>query len=280
MTQRDLLLYGSTLTFQILLAVFVYLRNLQRRLPFFTAYATLALACMIVIGLIYRFFGFRSLTSYYTYWIIVGVDMVARCLVVAELCWYRLREYRGIWAFAWRLLIPLTLLFLGHAALDAWGQPNRFIIYSLTIERDINIASVAILTCLLLIRNYYGLPLEPLYRLIAVGLFFYCIIDIVNTTVLMDQFTGSLFSWFSIDHMSLWPALRPQIERMQSLWTTIRFSSYMISMSIWCFALRKPLPAMAKDPELLPVEVYQEFSPALNMRLRAFNDRLLEMLKS
>jgi hypothetical protein len=37
---------------------------------------------------------------------------------------------------------------------------------------------------------------------------------------------------------------------------------------------------MAKDPELLPVKVYQEFSPALNMRLRAFNDRLLEMLKS
>lgn len=60
----------------------------------------------------------------------------------------------------------------------------------------------------------------------------------------------------------------------------IRALSLMISTFIWCYALRKPLAAPARTPVMLPADVYREFSPALNMRLRAFNDRLLEMLKS
>jgi hypothetical protein len=64
------------------------------------------------------------------------------------------------------------------------------------------------------------------------------------------------------------------------LWSTIRTSGDIISISMWCYALRKPLPAPAKDPVLLPAEVYREFSPEVNLRLRAFNDRLLELLKS
>ena len=97
------------------------------------------------------------------------------CAVIAEFCRYRLREYLGIWALVWRLLIVLTMVFLGHAALDTWGQPNRFFIYSLTFERDVNIASVIILLLLLLIRNYYGLSLEPLQRQIAVGLLLFLV---------------------------------------------------------------------------------------------------------
>jgi hypothetical protein len=31
---------------------------------------------------------------------------------------------------------------------------------------------------------------------------------------------------------------------------------------------------------LLPAEVYRELSPAVNLRLRAFNDRLMGLLKS
>ncbi len=79
--------------------------------------------------------------------------------------------------------------------------------------------------------------------------------------------------------MSLWPALKPQVERVNDLYGTIRVFSLMISVSIWCFALRKPLPAPAEAPELLPAEIYREFSPAVNLRLRAFNDRLVEMMK-
>jgi hypothetical protein len=53
----------------------------------------------------------------------------------------------------------------------------------------------------------------------------------------------------------------------------------MFTMGIWCFALRKPLPAQTESPVLLPVEVYREMSPAINMRLATFNDRLVGLLK-
>jgi hypothetical protein len=70
-----------------------------------------------------------------------------------------------------------------------------------------------------------------------------------------------------------------QVERANESWNTIRFSAFIISLSIWCYALRKPLPAPAQEPDLLPAEVYSTLSPAVNLRLRAFNDRLQEMLK-
>ena len=38
---------------------------------------------------------------------------------------------------------------------------------------------------------------------------------------------------------------------------------------------RQPAP----EPDLLPAEVYGTLSPAVNLRLRAFNERLQEMLK-
>jgi hypothetical protein len=279
MNQRDLILAWCTVTFEVLLCLLVYTRHLQRRLPFFTLYVTVFSVCSITVGLIYHFSGFRSVTSYYTYWMSEGVDTIARGFVVAELCWYRLREYRGIWTFARSSLILLAVLFLGHAALDAWGQPNRLVICSLTFERDINVASVIILISLLLIRTYYGLALEPLHREIAVGVCFVCIVEIVNNTVARNLLTGYLFPWFSTDHMYLWASLKSQVDRMFDLWGTVRVSAFMISMSIWCFALRKPLPAPAEGPVLLPAEVYREMSPAVNLRLRAFNDRLQEMLK-
>jgi hypothetical protein len=279
MTRLDLILSSLTLGFEIILFSLVYVRGLQRRLPFFAAYA--ALLAMGTMGMLtmYLCFGFRSVTYYYADWITAGLDVLARSLAVAELCRYGLRAYRGIWALTWRALIVLAVFLVVHATVDAWGQPNRIAIYGLTIERDADISAVAILAALLLIRNYYGFSPDRLSKSIAAGILFLCATDIVNNTMVRDLFAGPLFSWFSSGQAVLWPALRSQIERVNELWNFIRFSSFMVSMGIWCFALRKPLPAPAKDPGLLPASVYEEFSPALNLHLRAFNDRLQELLK-
>jgi hypothetical protein len=280
MNQREFfLLFCLPLPFEILLVMFVFARDLHRRLPFFSAYATVAFASTVAVVPIIHYFGFRSVPSYYAAWIANGVVMIARCFAVAELCRYGLRVYQGIWAVFWRFLTLLGLIFFAHAALDAWGQPNRLVIYGLTFERDINVASVVILISLLLVRKYYGLALEPLHRQIAAGVLLYCVVDTVNDTMLRDLFTGYLFSWFSTDHITLWPVLRPQIDHVYRIWSAVRVSSFIISISIWCFALRKPLPAPVQDPVLLPAEVYGELSPAINLRLRAFNDRLVEMLE-
>jgi hypothetical protein len=279
MTHREILLYLLTVGFEILLCALVYLRNLQQRLPFFTTHSTLLLMSTMGIALVYHRFGFRSTPSYNAYWITAGLIILARGFAIAELCRHELRAYRGVWALAWRILALLAVIFLGHAAADAWGQLDRFAIYGLTIERDVEMSSIVILLTMLLISRYYRLTLEPLHKWIAVGMSLVCVADIVNNTILRDAFTGPLSSWFHLAHSFSWAGMRSQVESANDLWNMIRTSGLIVSMSIWCYALRKPLPAPAKDPVLLPAEVYRELSPAVNLRLRAFNDRLLELLK-
>jgi hypothetical protein len=172
-----------------------------------------------------------------------------------------------------------VVFFVGHASIDGWGQAGGIPIYGVTIERDIAISSIVILLALLLIRNYYGLSLEPLHKWIAAGMFLVAVVGVMNDTILRNILTGRLIFWLFGRYASSWPGLRSQVESANDLWSTIRTSGDIISISMWCYALRKPLPAPAKDPVLLPAEVYREFSPEVNLRLRAFNDRLLELLK-
>jgi hypothetical protein len=195
------------------------------------------------------------------------------------MCRYQLRGYRGIWALTWRALLVLAVFLLANATVDAWGQPNRIAIYVLVIERDVDISAVIILTALLLIRNHYGFSLDTLSKSIAVGVLFLCAVDTLNNTLLRDAFAEYLSFWFFTKYTPFWSEMKSEIVRVNEMWNFIRFSSFMVSMGIWCFALRKPLPAPAKEPVLLPAEVYRELSPALNLRLRAFNDRLHELLK-
>jgi hypothetical protein len=270
MNHIERILYGSTLLFEVMLCALVYARELRLRLPFFSAYATVFLTSSLATGLLYRQFGYRSAVSYYAIWVIIGVNVLVRSLAIAEICWYKLRSYRGVWALAWRVLSLLTIFSLGHAASDAWGQPNWIAIYVLTIERDIGLTSVVILLAVLLIRNYYGLGLEPLQKSIALGILLLCTIDSINNTVLRDLLTG---------FMPAWSQMGSQIESANQLWNVIRASAFIVSMSIWGFALRRPLPDPKPLPELLPAEIYGELSPAVNLRLRAINDRLLGLLK-
>src|ERR1700682_1711604 len=279
MTHRELFLYWSTVGFEILLCVLVYVRNLQRRLPFFVLHAILLLMGTLGIQVVYHHFVFRSSASYDAAWMTAGTIVIARSFAIGELCRYELRAYQGIWALTWRILALLVVFFLGHATINAWGRAGGIPIYGLTIQRHIAISSIAILLVLLLIRNYYGLTLESLHRWIAIGMCLVSITDVMNNTILFNTLTGHLFFWFFGRYASSWSGLKSQVDSANDLWNMIRTSSLIVSMSIWCFALRKPLPAPAEDPVLLPAEVYHALSPAVNLRLRAFNDRLLELLK-
>jgi hypothetical protein len=280
MTHRELILYWPTVGFQILLCALVYFRNLQWRLPFFAAYSTVLLLSTIGDTIFYHHYGFRSVASYNAYWITSSLIILARSFAIGELCRFELRAYEGIWALTWRILALLALFFLGHAAVNAWGQVGGIPIYGLTIDRDVAISSIVILMALLMIRSYYGLTLEPLQLWIATGMLLVVITGAWNNTILRNTFSGQLFFWFFGRYASHWAGLKSQVESATELWNTVHTSADIVAISIWCYALRKPLPAPARAPVLLPAEVYTEFSPALNLRLRSFNDRLLEMLKS
>jgi hypothetical protein len=275
MNHLENFLSWSTLTFEIVLCTFVFTRRVQRILPFFAAYVSVLLTCTVGVWLTYEYFGFSSLIAYYAYWGSILLNAAARSLAIAELCRFGLRAYRGIWALAWRLLTVLSVLLLAHSAKDAWGQPDKVAIYGTTLDRDLALASIAILAALLLIRNYYGLALEPLQKAIAAGICFFCTVDVVGNTILRSLYTGFLYSWFASNQKSIWP----QLMRVNDMWSTIHLFAFMFSMGIWCFALRKPVLAPAEAPVLLPARVYRELSPAINLRLATFNDRLVELLK-
>jgi hypothetical protein len=170
-------------------------------------------------------------------------------------------------------------LLIANAAVDAWGQIDRIAIYGLTIERDFAISSVVLLLVIVLIRYYYHLRTEALHHWITVGMFMICAVDVVNNTVLRYVLTGSLSYWLFARYASLWGDLQPRVEHANVLWGLVRVSAFFASISVWALALRKPLPVPADIPQLLPAEVYGELSPAINLRLRAFNDRLVEMLQ-
>jgi hypothetical protein len=279
MNHLEIALSWSTTVFEIVLCGFVITRKIQRTLPFFATYAFVLLICTVGVWLTYQYSGFTSFASYYAYWGSILLNAAARSLAILELCRYGLRAYRGIWALVWRVLASLSILLLVRVAMDARGQPNGVAIYGATLDRDLALASIVILAVLLLIRNYYGLALEPLQRAIAAGICFICAVDVIGNTIFRQLYTGSLFSWFLTSQKSLWPVLRPQIMRVDDIWSTVHLFAFMFTMGIWCFALRKPLPAPSESPVLLPVEVYREMSPAINMRLSTFNDRLVGLLK-
>jgi hypothetical protein len=279
MNHLETLLVCSTVVFEGVLCGFVFARKTQRILPFFASYTFMLLVNAIGVWLAYRVFGFSSLAAYYCYWTSLLLNAAMRSLAVAELCRYKLRAYRGIWGLVWRMLTGLSVLFLLHAAFDAWGQPNHLAMYSLTLDRDLDIASMAILAALLVIHNYYGLSLEPLQRTIASGICLVCAVDVIGDTIVGNLFTGYLFPFFAANQNSIGSAVIHFYNRINDLWSTIHLIFFMVALGVWCYALRRPIPARAEAPELLPVEVYRELSPAINMRLTTFNDRLVELLK-
>jgi hypothetical protein len=279
MNHLESFLSWSILLFEIVLCGFVFARKVQRILPVFAIYTCGILAGTIGVWLTYKYSGFYSLTSYYAFWSATLLNAVLRSLAIAELCRFGLRVYRGIWALVWRVLAALSILLIARTGSDAWGQPNRVALYGTTVDRDLAIASIVILAVLLIFRNYYGITLEPLQRMISVGICFICVVDVIGNTILRNIFTGYLLSFFLSNQQAIWSALTPQFERVRDTWNVFHLISFMFSMGIWCFALRKPLAVPGEPPVLLPSSVYRELSPAINLRLASFNNRMVELLK-
>jgi hypothetical protein len=267
------------LVFQIALCGLIYTRKVHRVLPFFAAYGTIMLVTTILVLTVYEVAGSRSRVAYFTYWILILLIAAMRSFAIAELCRYKLHSYRGIWGLIWRVLVGLSFVFIIHAAIDTWGQPNALAIYSLTLDIDLDMASVVILGALLLFHNYYRLSLEPLQRTIAVGICFICAVDIIGDSIVRNYYAGPLFSFFTGSHPPHWYPQLANLDRINHIWDVVHLSCFMAAIGIWCYGLRKPVLAPGASPELLPVEIYRELSPAINLRLSTFNDKLVQLLK-
>lgn len=253
----DYILWWVGTLLEIVVCVLILRRGLYRRLPFFSTFLALDLASAMLVWWTYSHWGYGSWAAWYVAWIPQGVLLLVRGLAVAELCWSSLRTYRGIWALTWRLLCGIALLLVLNAGLDASGNAHWMLQFVLTAERGLELSAAVILLLLLLTASYYRIRLEPVQGLIALGLCFYSLIQVLNNSFMREWLTQYLY-W----------------------WNGVRMVSFQVALVIWWLALRKPLPAVAPAPALLPQKVYDELSPQVNYRLRVLNQRLLELLKS
>jgi hypothetical protein len=279
MNHLEIVLALSSLLFQIFLCWLVFVRRAQRMVPFFSAYVFVLFASSVFVLLTEWRFGFDSRRSYYVFWATSYVCAAAWCLGIAELCRYELRNFRGIWALVRFVLLFLSVLLIVHAVVDARKQPDVVAIFGVTFLRDVSLASIAILAALLTMRNYYGISLAPVQRLVATGMCVTCAADAIGYTVFRNTLVGYLYSWFLAGSKTNWLALESEVRRVNDIWSTVHLLAFMAAMGIWCHALWKPLPERTDQPVLLPAGIYRQLSPAINLRLTDLNERLTELLK-
>jgi hypothetical protein len=244
-------------------------RGLWRRLPLFTAYLTLAVVTTGVRWVVYGVFGFGSWTAYDAAWISNGVMLAALGLAIGELCFRLLGAYRGVWALAWRILLGVSFLFLVHAGVESAFRRAWLGTFVMCLDRDLQLTATAVLVVLLLIGRYYTLEIDQVERAITAGL---CILSATAATsnaLMMEglathpRSSVGYLAW--IDHAQFW-------------WNLFQDLVAVGVLAMWFVTLRQPFPAVRRAPTLVPVSAYRELSAALNLKLRALDARLLELL--
>jgi hypothetical protein len=255
-TVADYVLWIAGSLLEVAVCAAALRRRLYLRLPIFTSYLALLLARGCSLWLVYLRAGYTSHVAFYYFWLTQAILLITRGAAVAEIAWLALREYRGIWALARRLLYGTALLLLFNAVRDAYGNTYRIAPLILTAERDLELTVAAALLTLFLLSAYYRIRLEQTPKMVGLGLYFYSTVQVLNNSLMKNSFPQ--FHW----------------------WSGIRVLSFQITLVIWWLALRKPQPASAPTPALLPQQIYDELTPLVNDRLRALDRLLLQMLKS
>lgn len=256
------ILWGAGTALEVLVCALALRNGLFRRLPFFTFYVVLVAIYEVAWLAAIHALGYESEGAFYFFWLAQAILLSARAVAIGELCQHILRPYRGVWALAKRILQGIALILLGYAMIAAVGNSSWIMAFILTAGRGLELAAAVILLTLLFISAYYRIRLEPVVRLVALGLCFYSVVQVLNNIFLGEWLT----QYF-------------RLMRFFPLWDGIRTVSFNVAVVIWCLAVWRPLSETAPEAILLPQQVYDELTPRLNYRLRMLSQRLLEMLK-
>jgi hypothetical protein len=230
-----------------LLGLFLF-RKHYRTFPFFFTYVLLTAVQSPVLFASYQTWGFRSPTSGNIAWGTQGLVIAARGLAVAEICRRIVGMYRGIWALASRLLLAtagLVLVYSWAVARPHWQAAV------LNCDRGLELAIAAVLMMVFLFAKHYEIEVEQTVRYLALGLFLYSCLSVVNNTVLEK------LRW---DYAPAW-----------NLFRTVAFVA---SLLLWVWALREQQAETVSEPAMLPDGTYRALTPELNLRLRALNEHL------
>ena len=252
-SQVQQILWTVNLAVGAMLLALLAIRKNYRAFPAFSLYVLLNLALGILAFAVYRRWGFFSQSSWTIAWGMQALALCARAVAVAEVCKHLLSRYRGVWAFAWRVMAACAALVLVYSGLAA----RRGLGYVLpTAARGLELAIAAMIVALFLFVRHYGVEVNPADRSIALGFCLYSCFTVLNYTLL---------NHFPNDYVTLWNSLG--------------MLAYLGGLLLWSWALHKPYGGAGVVDSLLPASVYQSLAPQINLRLRLLNDQLNQLWK-
>jgi len=166
LTPYDYGLWTVSTVLQFALCGLILRTGLSRHLPIFAVYAWLNLLNLALVWWAYLRHGYSSLTFFYITWAAFGVALLARGMVVGELCRRVLSPYSGVWALAWRILTGVALLLVVYAGLAAYSSRDPMQEFLFTAERGLELAAAVLLVLLMGISAYYRILVNQLNRLL------------------------------------------------------------------------------------------------------------------
>lgn len=251
----EYVLWIAGMALRVLLCTLLLRHRIYRHLPVFSTFIFLTVPRSLLLWWIYHDPRMEDGIVFNTYGVTQLVLVTARGLVAAEICWLVLREHRGVWALAWRLLAGVGTCLAAFAVLAALHERNWSFAVVSRAERGLELTVIGVLVTLFAVSRYYGVRIGPTVKYVAIGLGLHAAAQAINNTV--------AYAWF---------------ESFEAWWRIIRTLSFDVVLLVWCWALRKPV-LLDDRPNALRPEAYEELAPEVNFRLRQLNGRLLEILK-
>lgn len=253
----DAVRWGSGAFIEAVILVLAIRRHLFGRLPFFTVYLFLLIANEAIALTVYEIAGIHSRMSFVVVWLMQGLLIFVRALVVYEICRCLLSPYKGVWRLCRPALILVAIVLVTSAVIEGYRNEHSLAEAIFTAGRSLEFTVVCILTFGLFFCWHYRLRISRHLAWIALGFGFYSTVQVINNTFLAIS--------HPLAHFFIWDALR--------------IASFNIATTFWFVALIKPLPSTQPAPILLRGGEYERFRPVVTARLRELNTRLLEMWK-
>ncbi|MGB0034713.1 MAG: hypothetical protein WBP79_04475 [Candidatus Acidiferrales bacterium] len=252
----ELLRYGVGIALEAGVCGLALHRGLYGRFRLFTLYLCALVPCEIIRWAPILAHGERSASAFWAYWITECILILLRGAVVFEIFHHVLQSYPGVWRFCRGILVLVGSVVVITAFNTAEARGPYAVRVALTADRGFELAIIGVMLFALIICRYYRIPVERLSGMLAFGIGLYSTLQVANNTFL--------------NHWLL--AYIPY-------WKEVRLDSFLFALLIWVAALRRPLPALQPEPELLDPRVYSELAPEVSVRLRELNAKLEELKK-
>lgn len=240
--------WALTMFLATVLAAMVLWRKNYKTYPFFFAYILALLAQNLVFAVTYRLWGFGSVIGYKIAWGTQIAIVMIRALAVVEICRRILAKYLGIWALGQRIFLAMAALVLVYS----WAVGGHsWQVAALSLDRGLELAMATSILSLFLFIRYYDVGVEPADRFLSIGFFLFSCVLVLNDTI-----------------MERW------LTPYSALWNLVGTASFLVSLVLWNWALRRTQPRATTEPELLPENLYSSLTPEINARLKSLSERL------